>query len=548
MSLAAVIGDGGTLAGGQILYYAVSALDSAGSESVLSFVVLASIPPGSSTNRVTLTGLSFATGTQGFNVYRGSNPQQMCRIASNQALAITFADTGLPAQVYAPPDPAFDHANFYWRLELQPEYAATIVTGNTIGNSTAEMGGANYAGMIVRIISGTGADQEYTIASNTATTLILTQPWAVQPDATSFFVVAEAAWHFAATAKTSPIQFEIPNETGVTLHIQGRGANANNLEGPPLLCTLTRWVVGGGGLGDMAVPPQPVFGLGTSPLEGGTVELSGVSFPTLTNTTTVTAGTLTMYYWDELVGNTQYSLASAMAATDTVLNLTQAGTATARSFVQVEAEVIQVVVVQNGGLQYQVTRGMQGTTAVAHAAQVLVYQLLSKVIVAPFALNFFGSPLSGYWSHPIPLANAKIASAELFVTNTRGNSPTGAINLTQSVDYGLRTLSGGQFSLQVQGFLAVDSNPAPNVVIEAAHAVQDIYAVVKQAPVGGPVQVTLSQNGAPYCTLTIPDGATISASVDGFGMPLQAQAQLSLAITGVGQTSPGSDLTVIVRL
>jgi hypothetical protein len=31
-------------------------------------------------------------------------------------------------------------------------------------------------------------------------------------------------------------------------------------------------------------------------------------------------------------------------------------------------------------------------------------------------------------------------------------------------------------------------------------------------------------------------------------MPLTAQAQLSIAITGVGQTSPGSDLTVILRL
>ena len=84
-------------------------------------------------------------------------------------------------------------------------------------------------------------------------------------------MVAEAAWHFAATAKTSPVEFEIPNETGVTLHIQGRGANVNNLEGPPLLSTLTRWMIGGGGLGDMAPPPQPVFGLGTSPLESGTV-------------------------------------------------------------------------------------------------------------------------------------------------------------------------------------------------------------------------------------------------------------------------------------
>ena len=200
------------------------------------------------------------------------------------------------------------------------------------------------------------------------------------------------------------------------------------------------------------------------------------------------------------------------------------------------------------GLEYQVTRGMHGTTAVAHAAQIPVYQLSSTVVVVPFPLDFFGSPLSGNWSYPISLPNSKVASAELFVTNSRGNSQTNAINLTQSVDYGLRTLSGGQYSFQVQGFLAVDSNPAPNVIVEAAHAVEDVYAIVKQAPVGGPIQISLSQNGSPYCTLTIPDGATVSPSVDGFGMPLPAQAQLSIAITGVGQTSPGSDLTVILRL
>jgi len=548
VSLAATIAANGTLAGNQVLYYAVSALDSAGNESGLSFVILASIPAGSNTNSVTLTGLSFDASTVSVNVYRGPNPQQLGRIASNQPLSSSFTDTGLAAQVWAPPDPNFDHANFYWRTELQPPYAATIATANTVGNSTAEMSGTNYKGMSVRILSGTGAEQEYTIASNTATILTLTQPWGVQPDATSLFAVAEAAWHFAATAKTSPVQFEIPNETGVTLHIQGRGANVNNLEGPPLLSTLTRWTIGGGGCGDTAAPPQPIFGLGTSSLQSGTVELSGVSFATLTNTTTITAGTLTLYYWDELIGSSPYSVASAMAATDTVLNLTPAGTAGAGSFVQVEEEVMQVAGVANGGLQYQVTRGMHGTTATSHAAQVPVYQLLSTVAVAPFPLDFFGSPLSGNWSYPMPLANTKVASAELFVTNTKGNSPTAAINLTQSVDYGLRTLSGGQYSFQVQGFLAVDSNPAPNVVVEAPHAVEDVYAVVKQAPVGGPIQITVSQNGSPYCTLTIPDGGTVSPSVDGFGMPLLAQAQLSIAITAVGQSSPGSDLTVILRL
>jgi hypothetical protein len=255
-----------------------------------------------------------------------------------------------------------------------------------------------------------------------------------------------------------------------------------------------------------------------------------------------------MYYWDELAGSTPYSLTAAMAAADTVVNLTPAGTAPAGSFVQVEAEVMQVVAVANAGLQYQVTRGMHGTTAAAHAAQLALYQLSSTVAVAPFPLDFFGSPLSGNWSYPMTLPNAKVASAELFVTNSRGNSPANAVNFTQSVDYGLRTLSGGQYSFQVQGFLAVDSNPAPNVVVEAAHAVQDVYAVVKQAPVGGPIRITLSQNGSLYCTLTIPDGGTASAGVDGFGMPVLAQAQLSIAITAVGQTSPGSDLTVILRL
>src|SRR5580658_9747692 len=492
VSLAATIGAGGTLAGNQTLYYAVSALDSAGNESALSFTILAGIPPGSNANSVTLTGLSFDVNTVSFNVYRGPSPQQLGRIATSQALSANFTDTGLPAQVWVPPDPNFDHANFYWRTELQPPYAATIATANTVGNTTAEMGGATYSGMIVRILTGTGADQEYAIASNTATTLTLTQTWAVQPDATSQFVVAEAAWHFAASAKTSPVEFEIPNETGVTLHIQGRGANANNLEGPPLLSTLTRWMIGGGGLGDMAAPPQPVFGLGTSSLASGTIELSGVSFPTLTNTTSVTAGTLTMYYWDELVGNTPYALSAPMAATDTALNLTPAGTAAAGSFVQVDAEVMQVVSVANGGIQYQVTRGMHGTIAASHAAQAAVYQLSSSVAVVPFPLDFFGSPLSGNWSYPMPLPNTKVASAELFVTNTRGNSPTGAINLTQSTDYGLRTLSGGQYSFQVQGFLAVDSDPAPNVIVEAAHAVQDVYAIVKQAPVGSPITITLS--------------------------------------------------------
>jgi len=45
---------------------------------------------------------------------------------------------------------------------------------------------------------------------------------------------------------------------------------------------------------------------------GGTVELSGVSFTDLTNTRTISAATLTMYYWDELQGTPAIALASAV--------------------------------------------------------------------------------------------------------------------------------------------------------------------------------------------------------------------------------------------
>ena len=54
------------------------------------------------------------------------------------------------------------------------------------------------------------------------------------------------------------------------------------------------------------------------------------------------------------------------------------------------------------------------------------------------------------------MPDVRVASAELFVTNRAGNSPVQSICLTSTLDSGLRTLSGGQYSIQVDGYLAVD--------------------------------------------------------------------------------------------
>ena len=90
------------------------------------------------------------------------------------------------------------------------------------------------------------------------------------------------------------------------------------------------------------------------------------------------------------------------------------------------------------------------------------------------------------------------------------------------------------------------------MIVDTAHSVRDVYAVVGEPPTGAPVALQITQNGQPYCQLTIPINGTVSNIVDGFALgPLQTQAQIGLDITAVTQTAgiaPGSDLTVTIRL
>ena len=107
-------------------------------------------------------------------------------------------------------------------------------------------------------------------------------------------------------------------------------------------------------------------------------------------------------------------------------------------------------------------------------------------------------------------------------------------------------------TIQVEGLLAIQSNVAPPLLVEAAHSVRDVYAVVQDPPTGSPIEMQITQNGLPYCSLTVPAGSTVSNIVDGFALgPLQLKANLELSITSVSQAAasfPGRDLTVMIRL
>lgn len=542
---------GGTLGGGQNLYYAVTAVESAGTESALSFVVKATIPAGTATNTVTLPTLSFPSTAISFDVYRGSNPTQLYRIASNLAIASTYTDSGATPSLIGPPDPNYDHSNFYWRMELQPEETVDIYSALTIGNSTLGMLPNEFTGATVRILNGTGSTQERSIAGNSSTTVTITMPWDTQPDPTSTFAISDSSWQFGATGTASPMTFDVPNRAGITVQISGRSANVLNDECTYQLCPLTRWQIQGDGgtLLDNDVPPAPSFGI--SAIGQGSIQVPAISFSTYNDTQSISAGTLTLGYWDETLTPSSFSLASALDTSMTAITLQTSSTAAAGDLVQIDAEVM-VVAATPSGATVQVTRAGYGSTAATHTEGTAVYFLEKATFILAFAKQFFGSPASGSYAYTTSLPDVRIATAEMFMTNSKGNGEVTRKSLTNTQEQGLRTLSGGQLSIQLEGILAIQTNAAPPLTMQGEHSVGDVFANISTPPSGSAIELQVTQNSQLYCSLTIPAGATVSNVVDGFTLaPLKDGDLIGLNIVSLTQTSnnmPGSNLTVTIRL
>ncbi len=541
---------GGTLAGGQALYYALTAVDSVGNESVLSYTLRATLPSGVNTYQVTLNGIRASAKAATLNVYRGSSSRTLRRIAAGVAVASTYTDTGAAASVAPPPDRNFDHARFQYRYELLPETQADIFSDTTIGNTALGLLANEFAGGIVRILSGTGAGQERTIASHTATTLTLTQSWTVTPSATSTFAIAESGWKPAGITTTDEIRFLVANRPAETIEITGVAVNSGGAESGLDEALVTRHTVAGAGSGsDADVPGTPGFGLSTT--SQGEYEIAGIGFESLDNTNTIRTGTLTVHYWNELQSPSGHTLGSAVDETAQNWSMSAACAVAVGDLIQVEHELVRVLEVSADALAVKVDRGVHGTTAATHAAGTIVYPLTRASSVFAFAPGFFGSAASGSYSQRMLLPDVRIAAAEFYVTNAVGSSPTAGQAYTSTTAGGLRTLVGGQYTLQYEGELAIVSSIAPPLVVDSAIAVRDIRAYVASAPLASPVSLRVLVNGSTYATLSIPAGAKTSATVDGFGLaPLPEGGQVTVEILLVGTTTgsyPGRDLAVVLR-
>lgn len=543
--------NGGTLPGASSFYYAVSAVDSSGNEGPLSFTVPALTPTGTNTNAVSIGSLSFPNVAASFHVYRGATPQVLYRIASNVAISNSYTDTGAPYLPIGPPDASYDHANFYYRYQYTGQIPVTIFSSNTVGWADLGASPGAYAGMVVRILEGPGRGQERSIVSNDQTTLTITPAWSILPASTSIFAIAEPSWKFGAVSVTSPAQFEIPYQAGTFIQISGRAANVNNVESDAALCPLTIWALGGGNA-DIGVAPAPGFSL--EPVGGGEVNLFGIGFDDLSNTSSVSSGTLQLFYWREIDPPSSLTLAAAIdASTDTIT--VQGALPVFGDVLQLGSELMSVLSVDGSTNTCTVLRGAVGSIVTTHNAGDTILDLKTSVIIVPFASDFFQSRAAGNFLHTFSLPDVRISAAEFFVTNSFGDGQTGQQCYTGGPDGGLRTLSGGQFAIQVAGYLATQQNAAPPLTAQQTHAVRDVRAMVSQAPAGYSIEVTIQQNGSPYCSLTINSG-TVNSSliIDGANLPpLQEAASLTVDVAlnpvpnYTGPISPGMDLTVTIR-
>jgi hypothetical protein len=377
--------------------------------------------------------------------------------------------------------------------------------------------------------------------------LTVSNEWDIEPDSTSSFVVVEPSWNFAALAETSPIVFRVPNRVGAVVHLSGRAANVHDRECAYELSPLTRWTIGGASA-DLDVPPAPVFGLNSA--GQGMCEISGIGFETLEGTRSITAGSLTLHYWNELAETTSLSLVQAVDESFDELQLASAAEVAIGSALQIGSEIVTVAESFEEGMRLKVQRGAVGSVPASHPADAKVWHLDRKRFVLPFVRGIFGTPAGGSYSHMLAVPDMRIVGAELYVTNVKGNSQVGANCYGRLVDGGIRTLSGGQYSMQIDGVLSIHSDAAPRVSVEASHAIRDVFASLLEPSSGSAVEIRLTCDGEEFATLTIPSGETLSDPVlDGLDLPaLQAGANLGLDVVGIGNDRPGAGLTVTIRL
>jgi hypothetical protein len=543
---------GGNLSPGNY-YYGFTSVSAAGAESALSTLVPVHIESSGANHVVTLQGLSFNGSAASMNVYRGTSPYRLMRIASAAALGSQFIDEGSVPQSVLPPDANYKQLRSYFRRQYLPSQSADTFSANSIGNSGLSLTSDEWAGKTIVIRGGKGQGQERRIVSHTASVFTLESPWQTSPDATSQFAVVHTEWTAAQASESSEIVVYLPLLSTETFEVNLRSVDANgdeleSFESPSVLWQIG---VGGSGSGDTGVPPEPSFGFRL--LEGGTISIGGFAFSQFSNLSSAYAAKLGLLYWDELTAPTALSLsanateAAASLFVDGLVQPLEDG-----DYLQIGQELLRVVERVGATNEYVVVRGSHLSPAAGHAAGAPIFKLERRDEVINVLPGLLTSTAGARFRYNTRFPYVRIAAAELSIYNRLGGGAVRQECYTQQEGDGVRTLSGGQIAFSVGGYLAIEASAASPYITEREMAVGDVSAAVVEAPGGAPVEILVRVDGTEYASLTIAAGSFTSAPLSRFNHPpIPAGATITFDITSVPPAalgSPGRDLTVFLQV
>ncbi len=111
------------------------------------------------------------------------------------------------------------------------------------------------------------------------------------------------------------------------------------------------------------------------------------------------------------------------------------------------------------------------------------------------------------------------------------------------------TVAGGgpqMIVFSIPGTLGIQSSAAPLFSLPATRTVSRVVALLKQPPVGADLSIEIDVAGKKWMSLVVPEGKTTAAVP--ISASIAAGALVTVAITGVGLSFPGADLTIEIWL
>jgi len=548
----AVIASSGQLQPGKkALYYAVTAVDSNTEESRVSQVIQIVTGAVETAFGVTLNGLGAPESAAGMRVYRGDSVYDLLYLCDIDASLNTWTDTGGSVSPMRPPDPRYDHADFYWRTELTTPLDVASLSGTTLTLNGANFENDQFDGKALVVVSGNAIGWQGTVATNTSTEVNASDPFPDGLAAGDSVVIADASWRLAGRSYSDQITWEVPNRANLAIQIIGRSSTASGIEAPIEQSNLYRYTITGGvgSLLDSLLPP--VASLDIEAPADGSLLLQNITTETLTGTATVAAAVLVTYSVDETAIPVTFALPGALAANDVTMPVVAGLTLEQNTYLQVDTEIIRVDTPTADGTSYAIDRAIAGTAAAAHANGATVTILTRSLQVVPLGAGFFSDPTHTDFQYRLLFPNRRVAGSEFYLENTRGTGPGQDTSYLQNGQNGLRTFEGGTIVLQTAGVLSIERDAANSIVLDRTRVVRDVQAFVDSAPSGGIVTIVLTADGQPIATLVVADGSAQASPFIPVGtLQLAEGVKLNYDISTVPQaanTFAGQNLSVQIR-